>query len=139
MHALLSRCMYSEHGFEALIRPVAGHVCHSLIVVSYCMPGSAHSHAAWAISRIRSRARDGLDGLAGGDRLQLPVVVLLERLHELVGHADRVVRVLVLDRVGVAAVEVHVEPGVAERPRLLLLGRLAPDEVADVGVVDVRG
>ena len=57
LHALLSRCMYSEHGFEALIRPVAGHVCHSLIVVSYCMPGSAHSHAAWAISRISSRAR----------------------------------------------------------------------------------
>ena len=57
LHALLSRCMYSEHGFEALMRPVAGHVCHSLIVVSYCMPGSAHSHAAWAISRISSRAR----------------------------------------------------------------------------------
>ena len=49
--------MYSEHGFEPLIRPEAGHVCHSLIVVSYCMPGSAHSQAACAISRISSRAR----------------------------------------------------------------------------------
>ena len=49
--------MYSEHGFEPLMRPDAGHVCHSLIVVSYCMPGSAHSHAACAMSRIRSRAR----------------------------------------------------------------------------------
>src|SRR4051812_4285368 len=57
LHAELSRCMYSEHGFDALIRPDAGHVCHSLIVVSYCIPGSAHSHAACAISRIRSRAR----------------------------------------------------------------------------------
>src|SRR4030065_603630 len=46
LHALLSRCMYSEHGLLALIRPVAGHVCHSLIVVSYCIPGSAQSHAA---------------------------------------------------------------------------------------------
>ncbi len=57
MHALLSRCMYSEHGLLALIRPLAGQVCHSLIVVSYCMPGSAHSHAAFAMSRMSSRAR----------------------------------------------------------------------------------
>ena len=49
--------MYSEQGFEPLMRPVAGHVCHSLIVVSYCMPGSAHCQAASAICRIRSRAR----------------------------------------------------------------------------------
>jgi hypothetical protein len=49
--------MYSLHGLEALIRPLAGQVCHSLIVVSYCIPGSAHSHAASAMSRIRSRAR----------------------------------------------------------------------------------
>ena len=48
--------MYSEHGLEALIRPDSGVVCQSLMVVSYCMPGSAHSQAAWAISRIRSRA-----------------------------------------------------------------------------------
>src|SRR5437588_452910 len=57
LHALLSRCMYSEHGLLALIRPDAGQVCQSLIVLSYCMPGSAHSHAACAISRMRSRAR----------------------------------------------------------------------------------
>ncbi|GBC87869.1 hypothetical protein HRbin12_01887 [bacterium HR12] len=57
LHAELSRCMYSLHGLLALIRPLAGHVCHSLMAVSYCMPGSAHSQAASAISRIRSRAR----------------------------------------------------------------------------------
>src|SRR2546429_373820 len=57
LHALLSRCMYSLHGLLALMRPDAGHVCHWLIVVSYCIPGSAHSHAARATSRIRSRAR----------------------------------------------------------------------------------
>src|SRR4051794_25624705 len=56
VHAGLSRCMYSEHGVDALIRPVLGAVCHRLIVVSYCMPGSAHSHAAWEMSRMRSRA-----------------------------------------------------------------------------------
>src|SRR5437588_5656634 len=57
LRAELSRCMSSLHGLDALMRPLAGHVCHSLMVVSYCMPGSAHSHAACAMSRIRSRAR----------------------------------------------------------------------------------
>ena len=49
-------CMYSEHGFEALIRPVFGQVCHALMVVSYWMPGSAHFHAASAAWRRRSFA-----------------------------------------------------------------------------------
>src|ERR1700749_2394928 len=52
----LSRDMYSEHGLDAVIRPVSGLVCQSLIVSSYCRPGSAHSHAAWLILRNRSRA-----------------------------------------------------------------------------------
>src|SRR3954467_8380471 len=52
----LSRDMYSEHGFDAVIRPVSGFVCQSLIVSSYCNPGSAHSHAAWLILRNSSRA-----------------------------------------------------------------------------------
>ena len=47
----LSSDMYSEHGFEALIRPVSGFVCQSLIVVSYWMPGSAQAQAASAILR----------------------------------------------------------------------------------------
>src|SRR5436189_3053709 len=49
-------CMYSEHGLDALMRPVFGHVCHALIVVSYWTPGSAHCHAASAIARRISRA-----------------------------------------------------------------------------------
>jgi hypothetical protein len=49
--------MYSLHGFEPLMRPVVCAVCHLLIVVSNCRPGSAHSHEAWAIWRHRSRAR----------------------------------------------------------------------------------
>ena len=56
LHAELSRCMYSLHGLLALMRPVFLAVCQRLIVVSYCMPGSAHSHADCAICRMRSRA-----------------------------------------------------------------------------------
>src|SRR3954466_12674319 len=52
----LSSDMYSEHGFDAVIRPVSGFVCQSLIVSSYCSPGSAHSHAACAILWNSSRA-----------------------------------------------------------------------------------
>src|SRR6188472_3593516 len=57
LQAELSRCMYSEQGFDPLIRPVLRAVCQWLIVVSNCMPGSAHSHAAWLNCRMRSRAR----------------------------------------------------------------------------------
>ena len=56
LQAELSRCMYSEHGLDPLIRPVFDAVCHLLMVVSNCMPGSAHSQAAWANCRNRSRA-----------------------------------------------------------------------------------
>src|SRR4051794_709319 len=56
LHAESSTCMYSEHGFEALIRPVFGDVCQALIVVSYCTPGSAHSQAACAIDLSSARA-----------------------------------------------------------------------------------
>src|SRR5580698_7470949 len=45
----LSRWRYSLHGLLAVIRPDSGQVCQSLIVPSYWMPGSAHSHAALAI------------------------------------------------------------------------------------------
>src|SRR4051795_5748991 len=51
LHDESSSDMYSEQGFEAVIRPVSGLVCQSLMVSSYCRPGSAHSHAAWAMSR----------------------------------------------------------------------------------------
>src|SRR5262245_48415925 len=56
LHDELSRCMYSLHGFDAVIRPDSGQVCQSLIVSSYCMPGSAHSHAAFAILSNRPLA-----------------------------------------------------------------------------------
>src|SRR4051794_40173004 len=50
LHEESSSDMYSEHGLDAVMRPVSGLVCQSLIVSSYCRPGSAHSHAALAIS-----------------------------------------------------------------------------------------
>src|SRR3954451_13042667 len=56
LHELLSRLMYSEHGLEALIRPVSGLVCQSLIVSSYWIPGSAHSQAALVTLVNSSRA-----------------------------------------------------------------------------------
>src|SRR5947207_7333134 len=56
LHAESSMDMYSEHGFDALMRLVFGSVCQELIVVSYWTPGSAHSHAAAATCRSRSRA-----------------------------------------------------------------------------------
>src|SRR4051812_22609841 len=56
LHDESSSDMYSEQGFEAVIRPVSGLVCQSLMVSSYCRPGSAHSHAAWLILWNRSRA-----------------------------------------------------------------------------------
>jgi hypothetical protein len=49
----LSRLRYSEQGLLAVIRPDSGFVCQSLIVSSYCRPGSAHSQAACAIWRNR--------------------------------------------------------------------------------------
>src|SRR5262245_49545617 len=56
LHAVSSRNMYSEQGFEALIRPLFGQVCHSLMVVSSWTPGSAHRQDALQIWDHRSRA-----------------------------------------------------------------------------------
>src|SRR6185503_2956911 len=57
LQAESSRYMYSEQGFEALIRAVFFDVCQSLMVVSNCRPGSPHCQAASAILRHRSLAR----------------------------------------------------------------------------------
>src|ERR1700710_1339499 len=56
LHEELSSDMYSEHGLDAVIRPVSGLVCQSLMVSSYCRPGSAHSQAALLILVNSSRA-----------------------------------------------------------------------------------
>ena len=54
--------MYSEQGLLPLIGPSGEHVCHSLTVVSYCKPGSAHDHAALAILSHKSLAGIDLHG-----------------------------------------------------------------------------
>src|SRR5262245_50682361 len=56
LHAESSRNMYSEQGFDALIRAVFGHVCQSFTVLSNWIPGSPHWCAASAIMVISSRA-----------------------------------------------------------------------------------
>src|SRR5258706_8304468 len=56
LQAVSSRNIYSEQGLDALMRPLAGQVCHSLIVVSYCTPGSAQAQAAPPIFSHNSRA-----------------------------------------------------------------------------------
>src|SRR5688572_21390547 len=56
LHAELSRNMYSEHGFDALMRAVLGQVCQRLIVESYCTPGSAQLQAALPIISHSSEA-----------------------------------------------------------------------------------
>src|SRR5436189_3244915 len=56
LQALSSRNMYSEHGFDALMRAVLMHGCQSLMVVSYCIPGSPQIQAASAILRMTERA-----------------------------------------------------------------------------------
>ena len=120
------------------MRPDAGRVCQSLMVVSYWMPGSAHCQAASAIWSHRSRALHGPDDAAVGAPAQLPLFVVLDSLDEVVGDAHRVVRVLARDGGVGFAVEVA---GVASRDQggdLLLLFGLPDDELLDVGMVDVE-
>src|SRR6476619_940502 len=64
LQAVSSRNMYSLHGFEALIGPVRLQVCHVLIVVSYCRPGSPQNQVPSAISRM-----SWLAGYVGPSRL----------------------------------------------------------------------
>jgi hypothetical protein len=56
LHAESSMNMYSEQGFDALMRWVALHGFHLLIVVSYWIPGSPQTQADRAILRKSARA-----------------------------------------------------------------------------------
>src|SRR5689334_11868387 len=81
---------------------------------------------------------DGVDDLARHAGTQPESVARLDRAHELVRDAHRVVRVLVLHRGDVRAAEVHVEPGVPQYPDLGLLLGLGRDELLAVRVVHVE-
>src|SRR5215472_7342186 len=56
LQAESSRNMYSEQGFDALMRSVFFDVCQRLTVVSNCMPGSPQRQVASEILKSRSLA-----------------------------------------------------------------------------------
>src|ERR1035438_8254684 len=62
LHAESSRNMYSEQGFEALIRAEFLQGFQRFTVVSNCMPGSPHWWVASAIWRTMSRALQRFTG-----------------------------------------------------------------------------
>ena len=97
------------HGFEALMRPDFGQVCHWLIVSSNCTPGSAQRQAAKAICSQRSRALIVFATFLLRAEDQLPVAIFLDGLEEAVGDAHGVVGVLAGDGVVGLAVEVVIE------------------------------
>jgi hypothetical protein len=102
-----------------------------------------HARVGTAPGRLRRLTQQvargqRLDDRAVGARGQVPVLVRLGGLHEGVRDAHGVVRVLVLDRSPVGRVERHVVARRLEDARLLLLARLAPDELLDVGMIDVE-
>ena len=80
----------------------------------------------------------GVADLAGRAHHRLPLAAALDRAHEVVRHADGVVRVLPADRVVRVAVEVGREPGRDERVRFLLFAHLPVDEVDDLRVIHVE-
>src|SRR5947209_20157611 len=63
LQAESSRNMYSEEGFDALMRAGFLEVCQRLMVVSYCMPGSPHCQVASASLCMSSVALYSLTGL----------------------------------------------------------------------------
>ena len=139
LHEVLSRLMYSEHGLDAVIRPVSGLVCQSLIVSSYWMPGSAHSQAACGDLAEQRLGVDGLDDLAGrcGPRRPNSAPSSTARMNSSVTRTE-LLAFWYWTLSDVLAAEVHVEAGVAQRADLVLLARLGLDELLDVGVVDVE-
>src|SRR3984893_10632470 len=62
LQAVSSRNIYSEQGFEALMRAVVLQVCQRFTVVSYCMPGSPHCHVDSAMRCSNSRAPNSSKG-----------------------------------------------------------------------------
>ena len=98
------------------------------------LPGALR-HPAEHVAGLEARPRLRRVGDPAGG----PGVVALDGLHELVGDAHREVGVLEEDRRVGLAVEVGVvAPLLDEHPRLLLLLRLALDELHDVGVMHLE-
>ena len=79
-----------------------------------------------------------LDNPAIGARTQGEITAVLDGSHELICHTYRVIGVLVLDRRDVAAAQIHVESGVAQRADLVFLAGFGLDEFLNVGVIHVE-
>ncbi len=119
--AVATRVSPVTHGLLALIRPSAGQVCHSLIVVSNWMPGSAQAHAAYEILSHSARACSVLCDLTcrcGGCSFHSRPSSTAWR--NVVGDADRVVRVLARDREVALRVPVELVDGDLDLPEALL-------------------
>jgi hypothetical protein len=121
-----------------LIRPVLEEVCHLLIVVSNCTPGSAHSQAACAIWRNSSRPGSVDDRLAtaGG---QVPVAVGPRHacMNSSVTRTELLAFWYWIEWMSLPSRSMSKPASRSTRAFSLLLG-LAPDEVLDVGVVGVE-
>jgi hypothetical protein len=68
----------------------------------------------------------------------VPVAVVKDGLHELVGDAHGVIGILILDRMAILAVEVHIESGVSKGACFAFFDGLAPDEVFDIGMARIE-
>ena len=80
-----------------------------------------------------------VDHAAAEDRTRREIGIALDREHELIGHAHRVVGVLEEDgRIGFGVRRGAVVAGLHQRPGLGFFFGLAVDEVDDVGMVDVE-
>src|SRR3712207_7484625 len=59
LQAESSTCMYSEHGFDALMRPEFGDVCHWLIVVDRKSTrlNSSHANISYAVFCLKKKKK----------------------------------------------------------------------------------
>src|SRR5690606_19122518 len=80
----------------------------------------------------------GVDHFPCGARASVPATATEGSLHELVGYADRVVRVLTTDGAVSFAVEIAFVPGGDQRLSLTLFADLPVDEVLDFRMVHIE-
>ena len=83
-------------------------------------------------------SRQGSHGLTSRHCLEGPVLVIFDSLHEFIGDAHRVIGILVLNTESIRTIEVHIKTGVAQHTGLALFASLAPNELFNVGMVDIQ-
>ena len=130
--------MYSEQGFDAVDRR---RVLRSVPAVDRCVV--LHARIAADIGGVGNLPHQvarpvGFHDRAVHDRMRLPLAIAEHGLHELVGHANAVIRILEEDRRIRFAIHAAAVPVVQQHPRLLLFVRLGVDELDDVGMADIE-